>query len=264
MKIFTWNVNGIRAVERKGELQNFIANYSPDVLFLQEIKWTPDKFSEYLITPPGYEAFYNPAEKAWYAGTGIWIKDEYRKYIRSIETGFENDPTANEGRVSHLILEKDNEIFDLFGIYFPNGGKSEEAWAGKLDFFKNFLECVNSLREAGHMVLWCGDINIAHNEIDLARPKQNEGKIGFHPSERAWLDRYSTEKWSDIWRVKNPEMAEVYSWWDVKTRSRETNIGWRIDAIWWEEKLFEKTKNIWYTPEQIGSDHCPMWIEVDF
>lgn len=251
MKIITWNVNGIRAVERKGEIQNFIATHSPDVLFLQEIKGKPEQFSAYLTAPEGYEAFYNPAEKAGYAGTGIWIKDEFRKYIRAIETGFEGDPAANEGRVSHLILEKDEKIFDLFGIYFPNGGKSDEAWAGKLVFFENFLKKINELRAAGHIVLWCGDINIAHNEIDLARPKQNDGKIGFHPSERAWLDRYASENWYDVWRVKNPNTAEVYSWWDVKTRSRETNIGWRIDAIWGEEKLFSSTKDIGYLHDQM-------------
>lgn len=264
MKIITWNVNGIRAVERKGEIQNFIEQHSPDILFLQEIKGSADKFSAYLNAPEGYEVFYNPAEKAGYSGTGIWIKDEYRKYVKSIQTGFEGDPNANEGRVVHLTLEKDDTIFDLFGIYFPNGGKSPEAWELKLEFFKNFLETINSLRAAGHMVLWCGDINIAHNEIDLARPKQNDGKIGFHPSERAWLDRYQSEDWYDVWRARNPEKAEVYSWWDVKTRSRETNIGWRIDAIWSEKQLFDATKDIGYLHDQMGSDHCPMWIDVEF
>ena len=132
----------------------------------------------------------------------------------------------------HVTLEKDKKILDIFGIYFPNGGKSEEAWAGKLIFYAKFLDAINSLRDAGHTVIWCGDINTAHNEIDLARPKQNDGKIGFHPAERAWLDECEKQDWSDIWRRKNPNMTDVYSWWDVKTRSRETNIGWRIDAIW--------------------------------
>lgn len=214
--------------------------------------------------PEGYKAFYNPAEKAGYAGTGIWIKNENLDFLKEIQTSFVGDPTAHEGRVVHAIFEKNGVIFDLFGIYFPNGGKSEEAWQGKLEFFKNFLEYINDLRSTGHMVLWCGDINVAHHEIDLARPKQNDGKIGFHPSERAILDEYVTQNWRDIWREKNPGVGEVYSWWDVKTRSRETNIGWRIDAIWGEEKLFSATKNIAYFPEQFGSDHCPMMIEIDF
>lgn len=184
--------------------------------------------------------------------------------MKSLQTGFPGDPTANEGRVSHLTLEKDDKIFDLFGIYFPNGGKSEEAWAGKLVFYANFLKYINELRAAGNMVLWGGDINTAHQEIDLARPKQNDGKIGFHPSERAWLDACETENWFDLWRKRNPGVAEVYSWWDVKTRSRETNIGWRIDAIWGDEKVDSATKDIGYTHEQMGSDHCPMWIEVEF
>lgn len=264
MKIITWNINGIRAVERKGEIQNLIASHTPDVLFLQEIKGTTDKFSDYLRAPEGYEAFYNPAEKAGYAGTGVWIRDEWRKYVRAIETGFPWDPTANEGRVIHLILEKDAQVFDLFGIYFPNGGKSPEAWEGKLQFYDSFLEYINALRSEGHMVLWCGDINTAHTEIDLARPKQNDGKIGFHPSERAWLDACVRADWIDVWRRQNPGVTDVYSWWDVKTRSRETNIGWRIDAIWGDARLFDATEGIGYMQDQMGSDHCPMWVEVRY
>lgn len=262
MKIISWNVNGIRAVERKGEIQALIEKNNPDILFLQEIKWTSDKFSKYLNNPENYEVFYNSAEKAGYSGTGVWVKNEYKNFVKKITTSFEGDPTANEGRVICVELEKDGEIYDIFGIYFPNGGKSPEAWDGKLEFFKNFLNTINSLREAGHIVIWTGDINIAHNEIDLARPKENDGKIGFHPAERAWLDRYSEENWYDIWRVKNPEVIQ-YSWWDVKTRSRETNVGWRIDGIWGNQKALEKTQNIEYLDQQMGSDHCPMMIEVN-
>lgn len=188
MKLITWNVNGLRAVERKGEIQKCIETYVPDIIFLQEIKGSADKFSEYLNTPDGYEAFYNPAEKAGYAGTGVWIKNEWRKYIHSIQTGFIGDPTANEGRVVHVIVEKDNQIFDFFGIYFPNGGKSQTAWDDKLVFFEKFLLRIDELKAMGHIVLWCGDINIAHTEIDLSNPKENDGKVGFHPNERKMLD----------------------------------------------------------------------------
>ena len=263
MKIISWNVNGIRAVERKGAIQDLIEKYHPDLLFLQEIKGTPDKFSAYLNAPEGYEAFYNPAEKAGYAGTGVWIKNEIRKYVDSVQTWFEGDPTANEGRVSHVILAKNDKIFDIFGIYFPNGGKSSEAWDGKLIFYANFSKKMDALRDAGHFVLWGGDINCAHNEIDLSRPKENDGKIGFHPAERAWLDDRAANDWKDIWRVQNPT-TEMYSWWDQKTKARERNIGWRIDAFWGESQIFAATKNIEYLTEHLGSDHCPMLIEVEF
>lgn len=164
----------------------------------------------------------------------------------------------------HLVLEKDGKILDFFGIYFPNGGKSEIAWQEKLIFYKNFLIQINALRDAGHIVFWSGDINTAHTEIDLARPKQNDGKIGFHPLERAWLDACVEAGWYDIWRSRNVGVTDVYSWWDVKTRSRETNIGWRIDAIWGEERAKNITTDVNYLHSQMGSDHCPMEILIDF
>lgn len=264
MRIITWNVNGLRAVEKKWELQSLIAKHDPDILFMQEIKGTPDKFSVYLNVPPDYNAFYNPAEKAGYAGTGVWIHERVQKYVHSIQTGFEWDPTANEGRVTHLILEKEDQILDIFGIYFPNGGKSPEAWQGKLVFYSEFSKRMDELRAEWRLVLWWGDINCAHQTIDLARPKENDGKIGFHPLERAWLDNRTSDGWSDIWRVQNPTTTEVYSWWDPVTRSRERNVGWRIDALWGDAEVFKRTQKIGYLQEQMGSDHCPMYIELDW
>ena len=153
---------------------------------------------------------------------------------------------------------------DIFGIYFPNGGKSEEAWQEKLVFYREFSRRMDALRAEGHHVIWGGDINCAHQEIDLARPRENDGKIGFHPLERAWLDDRTHEGWSDIWRTKNPTLTDVYSWWDTITRSRERNVGWRIDAFWGDETMLARTKNIEYLQDQYGSDHCPMLIEIEF
>lgn len=113
---------------------------------MQEIKATEDKLPSELKTPEGYEAFYNSAEKPGYAGTGVWVKNSVRKYVHSLQTGFEGDPTANEGRVAHLILEKDGETFDIFGIYFPNGGKSEQAWKDKIVFYHEFAKRMDALR----------------------------------------------------------------------------------------------------------------------
>lgn len=113
------------------------------------------------------------------------------------------------------------------------------------------------------MVLWGGDINCAHNAIDLARPKENDGKIGFHPLERAWLDSMQKNHWIDVWRSRNPDEI-VYSWWDQKTKARERNIGWRIDAFWADEVLGKKISEIRYLEDQYGSDHCPLMVEIDF
>jgi exodeoxyribonuclease-3 len=152
---------------------------------------------------------------------------------------------------------------DLFGIYFPNGGKSEEAWQGKLIFYREFSAYMDSLRLLGHSVLWGGDINCAHQTIDLARPDANDGKIGFHPLERAWLDDCMADGWHDIWREANPGIIEVYSWWDPVTRSRDRNVGWRIDAWWGNDSIVRQTRYIEYLSSQMGSDHCPMMIDLN-
>ena len=292
MKIITWNVNGLRAIEKKSEIQNLISSHDPDIIFLQEIKGTQDKFSSYLNAPEPYIAYYNSAEKPGYAGTGVWIHSRIPSdYDFSFFSSFPWDPFALEGRVAHIELKnkspiiakneaiqsldslengllgtsqwQNHQTMDIFGIYFPNWGKSEEAWQGKLVFYREFLKYTNSLRELWHSVLWGGDINCAHQSIDLARPKENDGKIGFHPLERAWLDSCESDNWHDIWRVRNPEQKEIYSWWDPVTRSRDRNVGWRIDAFWWDNSIIAKTRNIEYLQNQMWSDHCPMMIELD-
>ena len=120
-------------------------------------------------------------------------------------------------------------IRDRLSIYFPNGGKSEQAWDEKLVFYDKVHNYMNHLRKQGSLVLVGGDMNVAHTEIDIARPKENDGKIGFHPRERAWMDRLAADNWVDIWRERNPGVTDVYSWWHMVTRGRERNVGWRID-----------------------------------
>ena len=274
MRIITWNVNGIRATHKKWELTRILAEQDPDILFMQEIKATPDKLTDDLLDPLPYVAYYNSAEKPGYAGTGAWVHERiFEKYDIEFLSSFPWDPNWNEGRVAHVELKKKEvlwetkvedieTILDIFGIYFPNGGKSEQAWQEKLVFYSEFAKYMDALRDQGHMVLWGGDINCAHQAIDLARAKENDGKIGFHPLERAWLDGRVQDGWQDIWRTKNPTMQGVYSWWDPVTRSRERNVGWRIDALWCEEILFPKIQSISYLPDQMGSDHCPMMVDI--
>jgi exodeoxyribonuclease III len=300
MRIISWNVNGIRATHNKWELAKFIATYDPDIIFMQEIKCGMDKMPRELMNPPPYTAYYNPAEKPGYAGTWVWVHARVSEiYDIAFYSSFPGDPTANEGRVAHIELRVKSEnsppekgelegvsqrenpdsvtppslpfsgeewawkIFDIFGIYFPNWGKSPEAWQGKLVFYREFKNYLDSLRNLGHAVLWGGDINCAHHAIDLARPEANDGKIGFHPLEREWLDACTSDGWSDMWRERNPTLPEVYSWWDPVTRSRERNVGWRIDAWWGEQYINAKIRNISYLPTQMWSDHCPMMVEIE-
>lgn len=272
MKIISWNVNGIRAVERKKALQEFLEEHNPDIFCIQEIKGTVDKFSKFLVENPTYESFYHSAEKPGYAGTGIWIKKQFLESIRAdnpaisvsnfsqnFHTGMDNFQDT-EGRVARFDFIKSAQKYSILGVYFPNGGKSKEAWEGKLVFYDKFLAYVNRLRKDGRIVLWGGDINCAHEEIDLARPKDNLKSIGFLPQERAWISRCIEENWVDVFRKKFPEKTEVYSWWHVLTKARARNVGWRIDYWFCDRNFYDQLQSIRYLSKQMGSDHCPVEI----
>lgn len=271
IKAISWNVNGLRAVERKNEFFPFINKYKPEFLFIQEIKGTKEVFPENLLENSDYEIFYNSAEKKGYAGTGIWVRKDFYNHGNIEIIGFEKGITKKdpdiEGRVSKLffdyVVNQKKKRYCVMGIYFPNGGKSEQAWEDKLVFYDEFLKEINRLRKKEVECIWSGDVNCAHNEIDLARPKENEGVIGFHPRERSWMDRLVQNQWVDIWRKTNPEIVDVYSWWSMVTRSREKNIGWRIDYFFCDDSFFSGIKKIEYLEQQMGSDHCPVLVEFD-
>ena len=257
MKIITWNVNGIRAVEKKGELQSLLESEKPDVLFLQETKAKPEQLSSWLTRHEDYFQYYHSAEKPGYSGVSVWFAKKLLKNEPDVVKGMDkwND---HEGRVIRL----DWKAFSLLGIYFPNGGKSEEAWKEKLEFYDHFLQYINSLKLSGKKIIFCGDLNVAHNEIDLARPKENEGSIGFRREERDWVDRLEQASWIDVFRSVNKDEVS-YTWWNMKTRSRERNVGWRIDYFFLEKPLLKKVKSIRHLNEKMGSDHCPVVLEID-
>ncbi|MCF7830699.1 exodeoxyribonuclease III [Candidatus Gracilibacteria bacterium] len=255
MKIISWNVNGIRAVDKKGELENLLKTCDPGVLLIQETKAQEDKLGPIIKKYDIYEQFYNAAERPGYAGTGIWIKKSLH-YNISFSTEFPGYKDT-EGRVARIDLDD----WTIFSIYFPNGGKSDEAWQEKLVFYEKFLFYVNKLRQEGRKVIWAGDVNCAHEEIDLARPKDNENSIGFLPEERAWVTKVIKNNWMDIFRYLYPKKI-IYSWWHVITRARDRNIGWRIDYFFLEEGLMKTVKDIKYLNGQMGSDHCPVELEI--
>ncbi len=177
MKIISWNVNGLRAVESKGVLESFLKTHNPDVFLIQEIKCTEEQAQPLIEKYSDYEQFYHSAEKPGYAGTAIWVK-------RNPDSGDSLNPDFKEGMPSFddtegRIARVDLGNLAILGVYFPNGGKSEEAWDGKLVFYEKFLAYVNSLRQEGKEVIFAGDVNCAHEPIDLARPEDNDGKIDF-------------------------------------------------------------------------------------
>ncbi len=261
MKIVSWNVNGLRAVERKKALHALLEKHAPDVLLLQEIKGTQEQFSEFLTAHADYAQYYHSAHKAGYAGTGVWARRAFLEDARDIvfDTHVPHLVAADEGRVAHLQFTKDDVPYSVLSIYFPNGGKSPQAWRDKLTFYDQVLDFMNALHAHGRVVIVGGDMNVAHREIDIARPKENEGKIGFHPDERAWMDRVVAAGWVDTWRAQHPQEVK-YTWWSHWGRSRERNVGWRIDYIFVHRSHSAHVVDAFIDNDVMGSDHCPIGI----
>jgi exodeoxyribonuclease-3 len=252
VKLLCWNVNGIRAVMKRGFL-DWLARESPDILCLQETKATPTDLPEELLKPPGYHTYWNFPEKKGYAGVATFSREKPLK----VQNGFDVPEFDREGRV--IISEHPG--FTLFNIYFPNGKQSEERLKFKLDFYDAFLEYIEPLRLKGEKLIICGDYNTAHQEIDLARPKENAKISGFLPAERAWLDKLVDRGYIDTFRHFQKESGQ-YTWWDVKSRARERNVGWRIDYFFVTENLKNHLVKAAIMPEVIGSDHCPITLVV--
>jgi len=252
LRFISWNVNGIRAVERKGFFDWF-QQESPDMLCLQEVKALPEQFPPHLKNTPGYHIYINPADRKGYSGVATFSK---RRPL-DIKMGFGFDKFDREGRI--LITEFSQ--FVLFNIYYPNGKRDEERLNYKLDFYDTFLAYADNLKARGKNIVVCGDFNTAHKEIDLARPKENENRSGFLPIERAWIDTFIDHGFVDTFRYFNKD-PEQYSWWDFKTRARERNVGWRIDYFFVNKEFLPNIKNAFIMQNVMGSDHCPVGIEI--
>lgn len=253
-KIISWNVNGIRAVEKKKELHHLLDKEDPDILFVQETKAQPEQLSKFLTQNDSYHQHYHSADQKGYSGTAVWLKKKKEWKDYKILTSMP-DWDDSEGRIIGLRL--DRRIY--FGVYFPNGGKSVHAWQEKLRFYDHFLQYVESLRQQNFSVIWSGDFNVAHREIDLARPKENKKSIGFLPEERAWMDRVHEMGWVDIFRYLYPDTIS-YTWWNMITRARERNVGWRIDYFILPHGEQYAVADTGHLNEQMGSDHCPLFL----
>lgn len=263
MKLYSWNVNGIRAVIKKGEFQKFIENEQPDIVCLQETK---AKQGQAEIDLPEYEEYWNSADKAGYSGTAIFSKikpisvlygfadDIAKKYDFADNYG---DP-AREGRV----ISAEFEDFWVVTVYTPNSkgdltrlGLRHEKWDPA------FLEHVQTL-EKTKPVLFCGDLNVAHQEVDLANPKPNVGKHGFTVEERAGFQAFLDAGFVDTFRAAHPEKTGAYSWWTHWANSRARNVGWRIDYWLASRGIANRVQNPQIHPNVMGSDHCPVSIEI--
>jgi exodeoxyribonuclease-3 len=265
MKFYSWNVNGIRAVINKGAFAKFIESEKPDILCLQETKANRDQVEIDLLD---YYEYWNSADKKGYSGTAIFSKTKPLNIIygfsESISEKYKLDGDGygdlnKEGRVISAEFEK----FWVVTVYTPNAKDD----LSRLTLRKNqwdpaFLEHIKQL-ESSKPVLFCGDLNVAHNEIDLANPKSNIGKHGFTYEERAGFDAYENAGFVDTFRHIYPDKTDAYSWWSHWANSRARNVGWRIDYWMVSKSVLQNIKSAKIHPEVLGSDHCPVSIEID-
>jgi exodeoxyribonuclease III len=252
MRLISWNVNGIRAIAKKGFLEWFRREL-PDILCLQEIKAERGQLDDTLVNMPGYHSFWCSAQKKGYSGVAVYTK---QKPV-SVAYGLGDSLFDSEGRTLMLDMGK----FVLFNIYYPNGGAGNKRVPFKMAFYDLFLKRAEKLRKDGRHVIICGDVNTAHEEIDLARPKENQKNTGFLPEERAWVSKFLSAGYVDTFRHFHKDGGH-YSWWDYKTAARERNVGWRIDYFFVDQGSLPQLKSAFILKDVPGSDHCPVGIEI--
>ena len=252
LKLLSWNVNGIRAIKGKGFL-DWLYRESPDILCLQETKAQPDQLDADLKEPKGYHVYWNYPERKGYSGVAVYTREEPRSVIYNFGEG----GLGIEGRI--IIAEYAG--FTLMNIYFPNGKLGPERLSYKMTFYDEYLKYADSLKASGKKLVICGDVNTAHKEIDLARPKENSKVSGFLPEERAWIDNFIAHGYADTFRRFNKEPNQ-YSYWDMKSGARERNVGWRIDYFFVSENLLPSVSGAFILPGVMGSDHCPIGITL--
>ncbi len=223
LKICSWNINGLRASLKAGDFQAWLQDSAPDVVGLQEVKAKPDQVDSAPWLDLGHDETWNPAQKAGYSGALLLTKSPSTR----ASLGFGIDEFDGEGR----MIEAEGGDLTVITCYFPNGGRKLDRMDFKLAFYDAFSKHVNDLRAAGRQVIFMGDMNVAHHEIDLARPKENRKSTGFLEVERAWVDRLLEQGWADTFRTLNPETVEAYSYWDAWRERRARNIGWRLVLI---------------------------------
>jgi len=254
MRIISWNVNGIRAVQKKGFIE-WVEKEDVNVLCLQETKAHVEQLDDELVNISGYKSEWFSAEKKGYSSVATYSNVQTENVVK----GFRIDAFDREGRV----LRTDYKDFILFNIYFPNGQRDDERLQYKLDFYDTCLEHFEALRKEGKKLVICGDYNTAHTEIDLARPKANEKTSGFLPIERAWMDKFVEHGYIDTFREFHPEPNE-YSWWSYRAGARGNNVGWRIDYFFISPELKDNLKDAFILQDVLGSDHCPLGIKLEF
>lgn len=253
LKIISWNVNGIRAVEKKEALK-WIDDAEVDILCLQETKCQPEQVPTGMFETEFLNLDISSAEKKGYSGTAVYSMMKPNSFNRRDEID-----TDIQGR----IVEQEYDDFVLFNVYFPNGQQSDDRLAYKMKFYDDFLNHCNALREEGKSIVICGDVNTAHKEIDLKNPKANSKTSGFLPIEREWMDKLVEHGYIDTFRYVHGDKEQEYSWWSYRAAARANNTGWRIDYFFVSDDLAEVLEDAFIMQEIEGSDHCPVGIVLD-
>lgn len=255
-RLATWNVNGLRACVDKG-FTKWIEKNSYDIICIQETKFQHSKFEDFLsqnIRVKNYFQYFSSSIKPGYSGVGIFTKN---KPIKVLE-GINKKKFDNEGRCLTIEFEK----FYLTNAYFPNGRRDHSRVSFKLEFCHDLHHFLNKLRKKKHVIL-CGDLNTAHTEIDLKNPKTNLNSTGFLPIERKWMDDFISDQYVDLFRYKYPKKENEYTWWTYRNDCREKNIGWRLDYFLSDSELAKKVKSVKHLKNVLGSDHCPVELNID-
>lgn len=248
MKLYSWNVNGIRAVQKKGFV-DWVLQESPDVLCLQETKAGPEQLADELINIPGYQSVWNPAQRKGYSGVAAYFK----RSPLAISTGIGVERFDSEGR----LLACTYSDFTLLNVYFPNGKMGDERVEYKMDFYDAVIAYCDNLVREGRNIIICGDFNTAHQEIDLKNPQANTTTSGFLPVERKKLDMFLAHGYNDVFRYLFPERVQ-YTWWSYRTRARARDAGWRIDCFYVSPGILDRIVDCRHLVQVDGSDHCPI------
>lgn len=251
MKIISWNVNGLRAVYKKNFL-DWLKNTKAEIVCLQETKISPEQIHWDLANPSDYFSYFNSATKPGYAGVAVYTK---KKPLR-VETKIGLKRFDEEGR----ILRLDYPEFILINLYLPHGGRQKENLDYKLKVYDHLLDYLEKIKNK--KVILLGDFNIAHQEIDLARPRQNQNNIMFTPKERKQINRLIAFGFTDTFRKFHQEGGH-YTWWPYFAKARERNLGWRIDYAFVSKSLVGQVKDAFILSQVAGSDHCPIGLEID-
>jgi exodeoxyribonuclease III len=250
----TLNLNGIRSAERRG-FSTWLKRRKPDLLCLQELRAQREDVEELLYAPRSYHTHWHPAEKRGYSGVAVYARDCADRWT----PGACFDYCADEGRV----LRADWDGLSVVSLYVPSGTSSPARLAIKLRYLEHLLEHTRRLIAERTPVALCGDFNIAHTALDLARPKQNVKNSGFLPEERAWFDRLLAQGWVDVLRAQHPDVPGLYSFWSNRGNARANDVGWRLDYVLASPSLAPRVTRTWIEKKADLSDHAPVWVELD-